>query len=36
MDCERGEEAVRAAIALAMERPRWRLSLQSHKLVGLP
>jgi 7-carboxy-7-deazaguanine synthase (Cx14CxxC type) len=36
MDCLRGEEAVRAAIALAMERPRWRLSLQSHKLVGLP
>jgi len=25
-----------AAIALAMERPRWRLSLQAHKVVGLP
>ena len=36
MDCEGREEAVQAAIALAMERPRWRLSLQSHKLVGLP
>lgn len=35
MDCERREEAVEAAIALAMERPRWRLSLQTHKLVGL-
>ena len=23
-------------IALAMARPRWRLSLQAHKLVGLP
>jgi len=36
MDCERREEAVQASIALAMERPKWRLSLQSHKLVGLP
>jgi 7-carboxy-7-deazaguanine synthase (Cx14CxxC type) len=25
-----------AAVALAMERPRWRLSLQAHKIVGLP
>ena len=25
----------RAAIALAMDRPRWRLSLQAHKVVGL-
>ena len=29
-------EATEAAIALAMERPRWRLSLQAHKVVGLP
>jgi 7-carboxy-7-deazaguanine synthase len=36
MDCERRDEAVQAAIALAMDRPKWRLSLQSHKLVGLP
>jgi 7-carboxy-7-deazaguanine synthase len=36
MDCERREEAVEAAIALAMERPKWRLTLQAHKLVGLP
>jgi 7-carboxy-7-deazaguanine synthase (Cx14CxxC type) len=36
MDCAEREAAVRAAIELAMERPRWRLSLQSHKLVGLP
>jgi 7-carboxy-7-deazaguanine synthase (Cx14CxxC type) len=35
MDCERREEAVEAAIRLAMERPRWRLSLQTHKLLGL-
>jgi 7-carboxy-7-deazaguanine synthase len=36
MDCEEGEAAVEAAIELAMERPRWRLSLQAHKVVGLP
>jgi 7-carboxy-7-deazaguanine synthase len=35
MDCEDRERAIEAAIALAMERPKWRLSLQSHKLVGL-
>ncbi len=28
-------ENTRAAIALAMARPRWRLSLQTHKLLGL-
>ena len=36
MDCERREEAVDAAVRLAMERPKWRLSLQAHKAVGLP
>jgi 7-carboxy-7-deazaguanine synthase (Cx14CxxC type) len=36
MDCEEGEEAVEAAIRLAMERPKWRLTLQAHKLIGLP
>ena len=36
MDCADGEGARQAAIALAMERPRWRLSLQAHKVVGLP
>jgi 7-carboxy-7-deazaguanine synthase (Cx14CxxC type) len=35
MDCADHEAAIQAAIALAMERPRWRLSLQTHKLVGL-
>ena len=35
MDCERRGEAVEAAIRLAMERPKWRLSLQAHKVVGL-
>lgn len=33
---ERYDEHVRRAIELAARRPRWRLSLQLHKLVGLP
>lgn len=36
MDCPDREQAMAAAIGLAMERPRWRLSLQGHKVVGLP
>ena len=36
MDCEEREAAVDAAIKLAMERPKWRLTLQAHKVVGLP
>lgn len=36
MDCRQREEALQAAIRLAMDRPRWRLSLQAHKVVGLP
>jgi 7-carboxy-7-deazaguanine synthase (Cx14CxxC type) len=35
MDCADGQAAMDAAIALAMERPQWRLSLQTHKVVGL-
>mgnify|MGYP000159075490 FL=1 len=35
MDCADREGAMEAAVALAMERPRWRLSLQAHKVVGL-
>jgi 7-carboxy-7-deazaguanine synthase (Cx14CxxC type) len=36
MDCEGKQEAIDAAVKLAMERPKWRLSLQTHKLLGLP
>ena len=36
MDCADKQAALDAAIALAMERPKWRLSLQAHKVVGLP
>ena len=32
MDCAEREAAVEAAIGLAMERPKWRLSLQAHKV----
>jgi 7-carboxy-7-deazaguanine synthase (Cx14CxxC type) len=36
MDCAERQAALDAAIKLAMERPKWRLSLQAHKAVGLP
>ena len=36
MDCAAADAAKDAAIALAMARPRWRLSLQAHKALGLP
>ncbi|MFL6752529.1 MAG: 7-carboxy-7-deazaguanine synthase [Sphingomicrobium sp.] len=36
MDCAQSEAALDAAIRLAMERPKWRLSLQAHKVAGLP
>ena len=36
MDCAARKEAIEAAVRLAMERPKWRLSLQAHKVIGLP
>ena len=36
MDCAEREAAMEAAISLAMDRPKWRLTLQAHKVVGLP
>ena len=36
MDCDQRDQALQAAIKLAMDRPKWRLSLQAHKVVGLP
>ena len=36
MDCAQREAAIEASIRLAMERPKWRLALQAHKIVGLP
>ena len=35
MDCAETQASYDASIALAMERPRWRLTLQAHKVVGL-
>ena len=36
MDCADRETALAAAIDFVMAHPRWALSLQSHKLIGLP
>jgi 7-carboxy-7-deazaguanine synthase len=35
MDCADGEVARDAAIAFVMARPRWRLTTQAHKVLGL-
>lgn len=35
MDCADRQSAIDAAVRLAMERPKWRLSLQAHKVIGL-
>ncbi|MBV9881441.1 MAG: 7-carboxy-7-deazaguanine synthase [Sphingomonadaceae bacterium] len=36
MDCADKTAALAAAIDLVMKDPRWRLSLQTHKVLGLP
>jgi 7-carboxy-7-deazaguanine synthase len=36
MDCADRDAAFRAAIDFVMAHPNWRLSLQTHKLLGLP
>lgn len=36
MDGPDREAATAAAVALCLERPRWRLSLQTHKVLGIP
>ena len=35
-DCEQRETALQAAIDYVMAHPRWKLSLQTHKLLGPP
>lgn len=35
MDSAEAQENIEAAIAFAMARPRWRLTLQAHKMLGL-
>ena len=36
MDCADAEAARAAAVEFVLEHPEWRLSLQTHKLLGLP
>jgi len=36
MDSDRLGENTRAAVAYCMAHPQWRLSLQTHKLIGIP
>jgi hypothetical protein len=36
MDCAESRATIDAAVQLVMERPRWRLTLQGHKTIGLP
>jgi 7-carboxy-7-deazaguanine synthase len=36
MDGPQRDAATRAAIAYCLEHPRWRLSLQTHKYLGIP
>ena len=36
MDCGDRQGALDASIRFVMEHPRWKLSLQTHKLLGLP
>ena len=36
MDCADREAALQESIAFVMANPRWSLSLQTHKLLGLP
>ena len=36
MDSDDRDAALQASIALVMARPRWQLTLQAHKIIGLP
>jgi 7-carboxy-7-deazaguanine synthase len=36
MDCADAEAAKAASVAFVMKHPEWKLSLQNHKLLGLP
>jgi len=36
MDGERAAENTRAAIDFCLQYPKWRLSLQTHKLLNIP
>lgn len=36
MDCEEGDAAMAAAMAYVRAHPKWRLTLQTHKMLGIP
>ncbi|MEO1167395.1 MAG: 7-carboxy-7-deazaguanine synthase [Pseudomonadota bacterium] len=36
MDCEEGEAAMQAAMDYVRAHPEWRLTLQTHKMLGIP
>jgi len=36
MDCEESEAAIAAAMAYVRAHPQWRLTLQTHKMLGIP
>lgn len=36
MDCEEADAARQAAIAYVRDHPEWRLTLQTHKMLGIP
>ena len=35
MDCEDGEAAMQAAMGYVRDHPKWRLTLQTHKMLGI-
>jgi 7-carboxy-7-deazaguanine synthase (Cx14CxxC type) len=36
MDCADRDASVRSAIEFCLENPHWKLSLQTHKIIGIP
>jgi organic radical activating enzyme len=36
MDGPHREDNTRSAVRFCLEHPRWRLSIQTHKILGLP
>lgn len=36
MDCEESDAAIAAAMAYVRAHPQWRLTLQTHKMLGIP
>lgn len=36
MDCDKRHETTQAALCYCLEHPKWQLSLQTHKFLGIP